>query len=545
MDLIKCALHYAQKVKEFYVTLFFYFLMDIVLYFVDAQLYYSLSQGNTTVMPYIVLITVAKPIMICLISRALDRIVSLKVSKMIFSENYNKYDKLTFESKNKLSAALFATRLFEYKNAITQIISWGIPEAFYLLGTISATVYTFLLMGLWFPLIMMATVSIIVYYFIVRPRQQKFYKFQKNIVDKNSKLAAIFSIMLLPFQYKEVSADRLVLLETSTISNNEKISDYFQKIMMITNSLNSIGTILIGFMMHGPAISFMLVFIQLTRLSAAVAGLTRFINQFERYNTGFKAFEKCWSSLTFGSEPDKLEIPQDLFITGVNIQFEGFTVRLADGVYVPIGKGTSTLIKGETGAGKTSFVNGLTGKIDGVTLSTGCPKNYYWLTADMYQKIREKLPDTDVSIRDYFRGELDDDCILEALRLCFTDNELKRLRTALETKEYVEDLENNIRKHTWLDGILEDGILSGGQKSRICLATRVCEMRNKQILVLDEPEQGSDRAMICWILNNVFRYIGPTKTIIMVTHMCDCAMEQLEINWTSKLTVKDGLITMI
>jgi len=155
--------------------------------------------------------------------------------------------------------------------------------------------------------------------------------------------------------------------------------------------------------------------------------------------------------------------------------------------------------------------------------------------ADMYQNIREKMPSSQITVRNWFKDEPNDSKIKESLELCFRENELKNLYAALcgnGIKKTLNPFDSNIKE-----------ILSGGQKSRLCLTTRLYEIisSNKEFLILDEPEQGSDAKMIEWVLNNIF-YRFKNKRIIMITHMCQCRIKELHVDWTHQLKVQGGLI---
>ena len=84
---------------------------------------------------------------------------------------------------------------------------------------------------------------------------------------------------------------------------------------------------------------------------------------------------------------------------------------------------------------------------------------------------------------------------------------------------------------------------SGGQKSRLCLATRCYEIEkfNKQILIMDEPEQGSDSDTIVKVINNICAKYNKC-TIIMITHMCNCQLKLVSVNWNLKLKVENGSV---
>ena len=66
----------------------------------------------------------------------------------------------------------------------------------------------------------------------------------------------------------------------------------------------------------------------------------------------------------------------------------------------------------------------------------------------------------------------------------------------------------------------------------------------KQILILDEPEQGLDPDIAIKVINNIFTLFND-KTIIMITHICNCNIERLDIKWNTRLRINKGIISKI
>ena len=64
---------------------------------------------------------------------------------------------------------------------------------------------------------------------------------------------------------------------------------------------------------------------------------------------------------------------------------------------------------------------------------------------------------------------------------------------------------------------------------------------HKQVLILDEPEQGLDPIIGVRVIQNIFNMFQH-KTIIMISHICDCQLTKLNIKWKYKLNIVDGLI---
>jgi ABC-type transport system involved in cytochrome bd biosynthesis fused ATPase/permease subunit len=89
--------------------------------------------------------------------------------------------------------------------------------------------------------------------------------------------------------------------------------------------------------------------------------------------------------------------------------------------------------------------------------------------------------------------------------------------------------------------------ISGGEKTRLALATRIYQMitkPDKHILILDEPEQGSDPEVAVKVIGNIIRMFHD-RTIIMISHICECQLNALGIVWDHKLNISRGKIDLL
>jgi ABC-type transport system involved in cytochrome bd biosynthesis fused ATPase/permease subunit len=273
-----------------------------------------------------------------------------------------------------------------------------------------------------------------------------------------------------------------------------------------------------------------MLFISLNKFNTAFKNLTRFLTEYNRLHDEFAEYKACLSNVTYQAEPVKMYPSNTLNITNINISRGGFTLKYGG---INFCMGTKIIIRSGSGSGKSTLLDAITGKIQGITFNEGCPENYYHTTADMYQNIREKMPSSKVTIRDYFHDESDNYVIEKYIREVFPNSEYNVWAKNLGGA--------NVKNHIF-DVFLNERI-SGGQKSRLILATRSYEIdtKNKSIIILDEPEQGSDNTLIIEILNKFFIKYN-NKTIIMVTHMCPCQVSQLKITWCYNLTIRNGVI---
>src|SRR5207247_7434585 len=65
-----------------------------------------------------------------------------------------------------------------------------------------------------------------------------------------------------------------------------------------------------------------------------------------------------------------------------------------------------------------------------------------------------------------------------------------------------------------------DNKISGGETTRLALSTKIYTLikNNKQILILDEPEQGCDPSQAYEVIGSILKTF-PKKTIIIISHL--------------------------
>jgi ABC-type transport system involved in cytochrome bd biosynthesis fused ATPase/permease subunit len=133
--------------------------------------------------------------------------------------------------------------------------------------------------------------------------------------------------------------------------------------------------------------------------------------------------------------------------------------------------------------------------------------------------------------------------------MCFPNDEIDQILTNFTKENESKTIDGEViinmeSKKNPLDINIEERI-SGGQKCRLALATRVYQMmtnNHKKIFILDEPEQGSDNVAI-QVIQNIFDMFND-KTIILITHICDCKLRNLNVHWDHKVSIKGGIVSL-
>lgn len=177
------------------------------------------------------------------------------------------------------------------------------------------------------------------------------------------------------------------------------------------------------------------------------------------------------------------------------------------------------LLRGESGIGKTQLVNAIQGLISGAKFikynwsgsnasesnisesdyikinDKVLPETYESNWEYMNQQTRETIPSFGLSLRQMLEDESDDDLIMRLVCIVM-----------------LEDKFNLTNLDTPMEGI------SGGEKMRLSILYTLWNMekRNKQVLILDEPEQGLDEDIRVSVIKNILTYVS--KPVLVIYH---------------------------
>jgi ATPase subunit of ABC transporter with duplicated ATPase domains len=161
------------------------------------------------------------------------------------------------------------------------------------------------------------------------------------------------------------------------------------------------------------------------------------------------------------------------------------SLEIFSGVDVAVDRGSRVAILGLNGAGKTTLLRMLAGVLES---DTGEVVAGHGLRTGYYAQEHETL-EVDRTILEHMRTAAPDQ----------TDTELRRILGAF--------------LFSGDDSDKPAGVLSGGEKTRLALATLVCSGAN--VLLLDEPTNNLDPVSREQVLDAIARYPG---AIVLVTH---------------------------
>jgi ABC-type Mn2+/Zn2+ transport system ATPase subunit len=512
------------------------------------------------------------------ITSNLSLTISNNIQIKFYNENTKKYAKLTRESKDKNTHIEFEKKLGYASHAIMFNIQHGIPQICQLASSILTVIYTFYQTGLIIQLVIFTIVYMIFYFRIMEIKQSDALIKNDILSSINIRGSAKLEMASIPFQYGEHNTKFITDLKENVVTSNSEINKIWNHIYMFNNNfLYTISSMMIFICTYTNPKIFLLIINAISQLTHAISRITHFLQQFQRDNNKYNMFERIWDTVEFESDNiikrNLKDYPEGIIVKDLEILRDKYLIKMDGEIIIKMGH--KFLIQGPSGGGKTSFIKGLFGliKTSKVTWSIGNGIEYFHTVADYFQEIKERMPSSKVSIRDYFKGEKYNSVIERYLKQAWKTSEagepgeydrildsIKKSNIKITNSDTDDSSNGNTSTADSSSQLIQmdmvsdayvnvfdmpiNDILSGGQKSRLILWTRghIVDTMQKEIIILDEPCPDVD---FTGYIDNIKRFYAQYARcmIIMVGHMCDCKRKALEITFDTELWIADGVIS--
>jgi ABC-type Mn2+/Zn2+ transport system ATPase subunit len=548
-NLINSTYSYIKNNKNSKYFIILTIINDFILILLSSYLMIRISNGEKNIIPIFLILQGISPIINNFIIQPLIKKISIDIRKKYEEESYLRYYSISFEDKITRQHQNFDQKLMSSMFALTLNFSWGLPNLINLISSFSSVFLTFLQKGLILQFGLAVSLFCISYKTFIESKQNNFTSADKLFRKIRHKISEKIYLDGISFQYKELTPDYMIKLK-NIISSNEEVNELnWQKIMAFTNFNAEVISIIICYFTMNNTSDFILISMNMTQLSRSIQKLTSFTTQYNKYYNDWETMEEFWKNTTIKEEPSKLylsTIPNNKFeIRDVLIKLGNYNLRLDPNfIDFNICKKSKILLEGPSGHGKSSFIKSLFGLFDNclIKLNHGEGKNYHHLIADYFQEIKEKMPSSKVSIRDYFKGEKNNDIIKQYLLYAWSSDELDRISTSILNSNN-DDINT---KDTHIYDLSINERLSGGQKSRLILWTRgyIVETLQKEIIVLDEPCPDVDFDNY---IDNITRFYNKYNqcTIIMIAHLCECRRKAINADklFNLEIWIENGIIS--
>jgi ABC-type transport system involved in cytochrome bd biosynthesis fused ATPase/permease subunit len=250
--------------------------------------------------------------------------------------------------------------------------------------------------------------------------------------------------------------------------------------------------------------------------------ITNFFSSYEDTLAKEDQYSEYWKDKIMARLPVQLPMPDVMHI----MEYTFDNCRMWFSGAPVIEAGDLIRLTARTGAGKTTFVNALKGVREGLVLAHHQPLNYFDNIAHLRQDIREAYHFSDISLSELFETR-NENIIIELLDVVGLSEWYAKLGSI----------------HTEIKNAI-----SGGQKTQLCLAITMLESVNRQMIIMDEPEQGIDKENVPEILERVFEWLhgrNPAMRIIFISHLCDCVVARLPAHKHWHITREQNVLNMI
>ena len=490
--------------------------------------------------------------------------IKIKTKICMWEYYLSKYDKLTIDSKYQHSIHESQQTYQVLINELIFVLDQVIPDLIHLISTTYFCVYTLVINGLLNLLTILIITTIVIYFTAIRWIDNKLDIENKIMKRNNEKIQQKLHIELSRFAYKQKDVSHVCKRTSESISTNAKYDKLDSERDMFTSLV--LNTFIIGAIILSSATKLIAatgVIIQFTYMSSTIIYLVRGVRRLsKKYEDVCSNFNKC------------KYVEQEIALSFTGFTIERFSMRrdnysLTLETPLLLRLGDTVLIKGASGSGKTTFINGIFGveHADVVLDNGNKPESYLNNLSLLYQSVKDDFHFNHLSIKDLFLESDDISAIELAIditniriivdRLKKAVNEIAELNAAnvnnpfrdskLDDKydKYDKYDEYDMKITNWYDLPLgRIGNLSGGEKMRLVLAMQIFDLvhTNKSILILDEPEQGLDAEIACNIIRNIVQNFRGTILTVIISHI-----ENIEVKceWTHILNIADGIVKVI
>lgn len=459
---------------------------------------------------------------------------------------YEYFSKLSYPSRKKCEMGDFKAQVERTGWALVCIVSSGFPTIIRLGMIFSCCLYTLAIQEQnlfekipWWALMnsFIGTIGLVFgfyYFFRMKSKQENLTLLRKNKKDIEKKIKPMGIWNLHLFQNRKKTVRETIGIELPIIQAD---MIYIRGWDSISSELNIFAEIITGIILYfisrdlTSLLTNKVIFNQLINSIEYIGHLTNSIannsKEFDRFIDWVKSSE---------TDPmvtqKSLEFPLDIT---VNIELGNITpkdvikFKLSTPTGLSIGSTDKILLRGESGIGKTQLVNSLQGLIPGAKFRTklngsesgsgsgsesdydiigdtvreqldlsehfDSPKYYESKWEYMNQQTRETIPSSGLTIRQMLEDETDSDLILKLVNIVI-----------------LQDKFNQDNLDLPMEG------LSGGERMRLSILYTLWDLAklNKQVLILDEPEQGLDEDIRVRIIHNILTHIH--KPILVIYH---------------------------
>jgi len=456
----------------------------------------------------------------------INKILNLTIKPEFIKSTLCEYNEFSYTYKNKNTYSTFNNKANQAMWAIYSILDWGVPCIKYLVINIISIIWITILDKMYWFIITFIILNILYYVIILKKTFQNIKKEVKGVKDELEKIDEYHQLISPLFQKKNISISQMETYSKQKLEMQFTMDCIWLKLHKKIGLIKIVNILILLLFIYMLDVQNKIIIISFFyRMESSLNQLYYFLNRYTKFDSDYDLFIKIINNSDCSKDELQYDIPSTITITTIDINKSNLKLSLDTKTKYPIhiSLGNKILITGYSGSGKTTLIDAFVGLINGITFEGPYqPVNLYSNFVIMYQSIRADIPTSKVNIIELFTIENSHEFNLEickkACNICCINEWLsKRL----------DNLEKTI-----------DEEISGGEKSRLIMAIKIYTLLidNKKILILDEPEQGSDPLIAYKIIDNLFNEFNDI-TIIIISHL-----EKIKINykWDKTINITKG-----
>lgn len=422
-------------------------------------------------------------------------------------------------------------------HVIYNVIDWGIVSVCDILVSCVTSVYAFTMATSTMHMLILIVTYGVFYRFVIQKMQQKLGDIQTQLLKDREHADLNVKLFVGQMKNHERTPAEVMPLFNKVYQNETDLDVAWVKTSRTVSLFNAVVCMAI-LSSISEWTEFLMMYSVVHQLVGEISSFARMLNGLNM-NRGewmeyINWYNKCTKPVTVYPQ---YQLPQNgLVVTDINIHVgdkaktdsdsevgsDSVSISVSDdsssspeqtpftltGGHMHLQRGQVILIRGKSGSGKTTFLNALMGLIDGVALAGHRCENFHTIYAYLYQKIRESIPGSGISVRTLLRDEPDNNKIRRYLELCQLSSKFSTVESYDTPFDY----------------------LSGGERMRMAIVYTMhrVDRENKDVIMLDEPEQGIDTdETLPVLINNIIREYQGRKIVMVVSHMCDCIASRM------------------
>ena len=403
----------------------------------------------------------------------------------ILTLSFNYFQELPYLVKRK-------NNMNEFENIVTKmcflmenIIYWGLPTILSLVSCIIVTIKILYDNNYIIFIIIGSIIYSIFYYLYLSKKFNNLKILKKEIREQDKQISSkkVWKLNLLQTNNSQVNQVLELLNSINDLNNKYSIENI--NIEIYTNTL--IQIIISSILFKTEQNNLIIIFI-LNNIRSTINHIFHFYKFINNNINDIDKFVNWYNENQINNTPyeEHEHIDYPLIVNNINVKYDNFFLNVNN--QLTIEENDIILLKGKTGVGKTVLVNSLQGLIEGCEIDNlKDNRSIQYLFEYLNQQTREKLPNNRISLRYLLDENNNNDLIGELINIV----ELSYKFPSIES--YDEDINE----------------LSGGEKMRISIIITLFNVivKKKQILILDEPEQGLDEESRTIIINNIICYV--------------------------------------